>query len=93
MKLIKSDSKYMKDYFATLLEEKNIDLDETFELHVPESVYTSHIMTYGVILEHIQRTSVKERAQIKSMLVAIDFQNRDVKHYLRHLGEAVALNY
>jgi len=79
------------NYFETLLEEKGVDLDETFELITPDSVYGSQIMTYGVILESINRTNKAEQKKIKNTLVKIDYKNGDIKHFLRHLGKALTI--
>jgi len=71
-------------WLDTFIEEKGIDLEEYFEID-------NNLIPYGVIIEHIKITSNEEQKQIKNMLVRIDFVNGDVKQYLRHLGQAIAL--
>lgn len=74
----------MSKWFNKFFEEKNIDLEDIFEIN-------GNIMSYGVIVEHINIAPANEQASIKKMLVKIDFVNGDIRDYLRHLGKAIAL--
>jgi cation transport regulator ChaC len=74
-------------WLDTFLEEKGIDLEESFEVR---GAGGTNIMTYGVVVEHMKIAPTHEQKQIKNMLVKIDFQHGDVKHYLRHLASALA---
>jgi hypothetical protein len=80
----------MNPWLSTFLDEKGINLDETFEL--TSSAGFAHFMSYDVIYEAILLTSKDEQSKIKNMLVSIDFKNGDVKHYLRHLGQGLVEN-
>jgi len=76
----------MKDYLYKLLEEKGIELEETFDIEANGNL---NIFQYGVIVEAILSTSIKEQQSIRNMLIRIDFKNGDIKHYLRHLAQAL----
>jgi len=75
-------------WIDTFLEEKGIDLEETFEIKT--KLGTSNIIPYAVIIEHMKIASPADQNAIKELLIMIDFKNRDVKHFLRHLGQAIA---
>lgn len=48
-------------------------------------------MTYQHVIDAIQSTTANERKAIAHNLRIIDFKNGDIKHYLRHLAQAIAL--
>lgn len=76
-------------WLDTFIEEKGIDLDDTFTIEKNEQM---HIFEVGNIVENIKATSPKEQAQIKDMLVKIDFYNGDVLDYFKHLAQALIDN-
>lgn len=76
-------------WLDTFLEEKGIDLDESFT--VQGETWGDNHMTYGVVVEHMKIAPKSEQNKIKDMLVKIDFKNGDVRHFLRHLAQAIAL--
>jgi hypothetical protein len=73
-----------------LIKEKQIDLEDSFEVETENQV---HFMSYGVVVEHILMASKNEQEKIKDMIVRIDFKNGDIKHYLRHLGKCLAIQF
>ena len=75
-------------WIDTFVEEKEINLEERFE--VEGEVYGTNDFSYGVIVEHMKVAPASEQAQIKNVIVQIDFKNGDVKHFFRHLGQALA---
>lgn len=74
-------------WLDTFLSEKNIDLEDSFELNSEDGSF--NLFTYQVIVDFMKVTSKQEQKAIKDMLVMIDFKNGDVKHYLRHLAKAL----
>ena len=76
-----------ENWIETFIEEKNINLDDIFEV---EGESGTNIMSYGVIVEHILIAPVQEQEKIKNVLVQIDFKNGDPLHFFRHLGQAIA---
>ena len=78
-------TKYLKNFFA----EKDL-IDETFE--VTSENGTTNMMSTGVVIEAIFQASQKEQKAIGDTIRKIDFMNGDVNHYLKHLGQALAVN-
>lgn len=74
-------------WLNTFIDEKGIDREEMFEVEGPSG---TNFMQYGVVIEHMEIAPAHEQAAIKNMLAKIDFRNGDVKHFLRHLGQAIA---
>lgn len=74
-------------WFETFLNEKGIRGDDPMTVQGPSGV--NH-MFYENVIEAIKRAPDHEQRQIKHNLVAIDFGNGDVRHYLRHLAQAIA---
>lgn len=75
-------------YFERFFDENAIDPDESFELETNDGTW--HYMTYGVVIDAIKQTSGAEAERIADTLRRIDFANGDVRHFLRHLGMALA---
>lgn len=78
--------KKFEKWLDTMIEEKGIDLEETFEIQGE----CWNLMSYGVVVEAIKATSETEQKAIQNMMVKIDFVNGDIKDYLRHLAKAIA---
>lgn len=77
-------------WLDTFIEEKGISLEDTFSLEGDENF---HIFEVGNVIENIKIAPPEEQAQIKDMLVKIDFNNGSVLDYLRHLAQALVKNY
>jgi hypothetical protein len=74
------------EWLDTFVEEKNIDIHDTFEIDKNGSF---NIISYGAILDHIKATTKEEKAKIKNIIVHIDFKNGNVLDFFRHLGQAL----
>ena len=74
-------------WLDTLIEEKNIDIEETFDINDNNGVL--NIMPYGCVIEAIKQATATEQANIKKTLVKIDFKNGDIRHFFRHLAGAM----
>ena len=74
-------------WLDTFIEEKGIDLEDTFDV---QGASGNNHMPYGVVIEHMKIAPSGEQAKLKDMLVKLDFKNADIKHYLRHLAQALA---
>lgn len=77
---------YMKEYLYTLVEEKGLDLNDTFSLKADGNL---NIFEYGVVVEAILSTTEIEQQAIFRKLLMIDFNNGDITHYFRHLAQAL----
>ncbi len=75
-------------WLNVLIEEKGIDLEDSFTVEGPSGV---NYMQYVHVVAAMQNAPIHEQMAIKSMLVKIDFRNGDIRHYLRHLAQAIAL--
>lgn len=77
-------------WLDTFITEKGIGLEDTFSLDGDNSF---HIFEVGNIIENIKIAPPEEQAQIKDMLVKIDFHNGSVIDYFKHLAQALVNNY
>lgn len=78
------------NWLDTFIDEKGIALDDIFTI---EENGEQHIFEIGNIIETIKATTPKEQAEIKDMIVKIDFHNGDVIDYFKHLAKALVINY
>ena len=76
-------------WLDTLIEEKELDIESTFEVEGPE--WGWNLIPLGCVIEAIKSAPVHEKIAIKTMLVKIDFVNGDVMDYFKHLAQAIAL--
>ena len=75
------------NWIDALIEEKNIDLQQRFEVDGPSG---ANSIPVGCVVDAIKSANAAERAGIKNTIVKIDFANGDVLHFLRHLAQALA---
>jgi hypothetical protein len=75
------------NWFKTFNEEKGIDPETNIEVEGPSG---TNFMTLENVFEAILATSPSEQAQIKAMIVKIDFANGNVVNYYKHLAKAIA---
>lgn len=75
------------NWLDKFIEEKGISLEETFSLEVDG---VGHLFDYENILDQIKTATDKEKKGIKTMLIKLDYENRDIKAYLRHLAVSIA---
>lgn len=85
----KEESAFDK-WLDTFVEEKQIDLGQIIEIKTDDNI---HYFEIGNIIENIKSTTPEEQAEIKNMIVKIDFYNGDVIDYFKHLAQALANNY
>jgi len=85
---MKNQTKF-QSWLETFMNEKEIDLDQSIDF---DHEGTFHMMTVGVVVEHMMVASSQEQAQIKNVLVMIDFKNGDVLHFINHLAKGLAAN-
>jgi len=73
-------------WLDTFVSEKGIDTEQTFDIEGESGL---NIIPIGVVIEHMKITSKAEQAQIKNIIVKIDFRNGDVLHFFKHLAQAI----
>jgi hypothetical protein len=76
-------------WLQTFLDEKGIDLEQGFTVSGPSGA--NHMQYAHVVNAIMDRAPPQEQRAIKDVLVRIDFRNGDVRAYLRHLAQAIAL--
>ena len=74
-------------WIDTFLEEKGVDLDEHFEFDNQDGF---NIMPYAYVVENLKTATPAIQNQVQTKLIQIDFQNGDVTHFLRYLGQGMA---
>lgn len=75
-------------WLDTLVEEKGYDLEEIFEV---EGESGTNWMPLEVVLDAIKATSPREQKAIQTVLVRLDFMNRNCLDYFKHLAQALAI--
>ncbi len=75
-------------WLDTLIEEKGFDTDHIFEVDGPSG---ENWIPLELLLEAIKAAPANEQAGIKSVIVKLDFMNRDIMDYFRRLCGAIAV--
>ena len=75
-------------WFETFLEEKNLPY-AFFEV---EHNGQTHMIDTDFVVELIKTTAPAEQAQIKNIIVQIDFKNGNVNHFFEHLAKGYVAN-
>lgn len=77
-------------WLDTFLEEKGIDLNETFSINgwIDNNTYVD-FLDYTYVIEAIKNATKSEEEKIKNKLIRIDFMHGDIKKYLQHLAQAL----
>ena len=70
------------------LSEKQIDLEEGFEVEGPSG---TNFMSYQNVIDAMVSAPDHEKDQLKKMLIKLDYVNADIRRYLRHLAQAIAI--
>ena len=71
-------------YITTLLNEKGISLEHTFEIE-SDGVFGNHYVPIAVLLEFIENLDKTLQDQIRVKLIKIDYHNGNVLHFLEYL--------
>jgi len=75
-------------WLDTFNSEKGIDLEQRFDVEGPSG---TNSMEYAHVVDAIKQAPAHEQAGIKNTIVKIDFANGDVRHFYRHLAQAIAI--
>lgn len=76
------------NWLDTFTAEKGLDTEQVFTV---EGASGPNYIPLGCVLDAIKSAPAHEQAQIKTMIVRIDFRNGNVCHYFAHLAQAIAL--
>jgi hypothetical protein len=75
-------------WLDTFNAEKNIDLDTVLEV---EGQSGPNFIPVQILVDAIKAAPASEQKGIKHMIVRLDFLNKDVVGYYRHLAQAIAI--
>ena len=75
-------------WLDTFLEEKNIELEDTFSFE--DEITGYNLMPYGVVVEAIKNKPALAQKEIQRILILLDFKNLPIKGYLEHIGKSLA---
>lgn len=75
-------------WLDTLVDEKGFDTEEVFEVNGVSGI---NWIPLEVVLAAIKNAPKHERTQIKHMLIRLDFLNKDLLGYFKHLAQALAI--
>jgi hypothetical protein len=75
-------------YLETLLTEKGISLNHTFEVK-SDSIFGNNYVPMEVVIEFIENLSPSIQEQIKKTLIQIDFKNGNVLHFLEYITKGM----
>lgn len=76
------------EWLDTLITEKGLDTDEVFEV---EGEQGTNLIPLECVIDAIKEASYAERMAIKVELARLDFLNRNILPYFRHLAQAIAI--
>lgn len=76
------------NWIDRFIDEKGIDLDETMTVDGPSG---PNLIPVSCVVQGMKRAPRTEQSQIRDVIVAIDFKNGDVLHFIRHLAKAIAI--
>jgi|GEM_PF-1827678 hypothetical protein len=74
----------IRHYITTLLNEKGISLEHTFEIK-SDGIFGNHCVPLPVLLEFIESLDRRLQDQIRLKLIRIDYNNGNVLHFLEYL--------
>jgi hypothetical protein len=77
-----------KNYLTTLLKEKGVSLEHTFEIP-SDSPFGNHFVPMEVVLEFIESLDNQTQRKIKETLVLIDYKNGNVLHYMEYITKGM----
>lgn len=75
-------------WFDTFVAEKGIDTEATLIVKGPSG---DNFIPVQCLLDAIKAAPRHEQHGIMTMLIKIDFQNRSVLDYFKHLAQAIAI--
>lgn len=75
-------------WLDVFIEEKGIEREEHFCIETKE---TLHIVQIDIVLDYLKNLPEADKKITKDTLVKIDFQNGDVKHFLKYVAKGIAI--
>lgn len=76
------------EWLDIFLEEKEIDLEDFFEI---ETDFALNLIQVGALVEHLKIAPPEEQTAIQHMLIKLDFFHADILDFFKHLAKAIAI--
>ena len=80
----------MNTFFNTYFNEKDLD-NQVYEIAAPNG--TMNFIETDMVIAKIKRTQGEEAKKIEAIIRQIDCLNGDIHHFLRHLAQAMAIDF
>lgn len=81
------------NWFATFIEEKNLNTEEIFEVvnDDPDSLFGNDFVRFNVVVEFVNNSDSTVHRNVKEMLVKIDSANANVMDFFAHMAKGVVM--
>ena len=80
----------MNTFFNTYFKEKDLD-NQVYEITTPNG--TMNLIETDMVIAKIKKTQGEEAKKIEAIIRQIDCLNDDIHHFLRHLAQAIAIDF
>jgi hypothetical protein len=80
----------MNTFFNRYFNEKDLD-NQVYEITTPNG--TMNLIETDMVIAKIKRTQGEEAKKIEAIIRQIDCLNGDIHHFLRHLAQAMAIDF
>lgn len=78
----------MNNYLNTLIEEKNIDLDQIIKVEGASGCL--NLIPFSMLIDVIKSKSIDEQKKINEILIDIDFKNGNVMNFFKIFAQSLA---
>ena len=80
----------MNTFFNRYFNEKHLD-NQVYEITTPNG--TMNLIETDMVIAKIKTTQGEEAKKIEAIIRQIDCLNGDIHHFLRHLAQAMAIDF
>jgi len=80
----------MNTFFNRYFNEKDLD-NQVYEITTPNG--TMNLIETDMVIAKIKTTQGEEAKKIEAIIRQIDFLNGDLHHFLKHLAQAMAIDF
>ena len=80
----------MNTFFNRYFNEKDLD-NQVYEITTPNG--TMNLIETDMVIAKIKTTQGEEAKKIEAIIRKIDCLNGDIHHFLRHLAQAMAIDF
>ena len=80
----------MNTFFNRYFNEKDLD-NQVYEIITPNG--TMNLIETDMVIAKIKTTQGEEAKKIEAIIIQIDCLNGDLHHFLKHLAQAMAIDF